>query len=191
MYPTNIFEIIKLVNCQGSDKSPGFDNISAHIIKKVIFDVAEPLAHICNLSLFTGVVPDKLKVAKVTPLFKAGDANSTLNYRPISILPFFSKILEKLVFNRLYSYLVKKSILNDNQYCFRPKYSTQLAILDLVDKVVNAFNNKQYGIGIFLDLSKAFDTVNHDILLIKLHHYGIGGLLGIGLKVTCRTDSNL
>ena len=103
-----------------------------------------------------GIVPDNLKVAKVIPLFKSGDANSTLNYRPISILPFFSKILEKLVFNRMYSYLLKNCILSDSQFGFRPNYSTQLAILDLIDKVANAFNDKQHGISIPLDLSEAF-----------------------------------
>ena len=98
-----------------------------------------------------------------------------VNYRPVSILPIFSKIFERVIYKRLLSYINKFHILNDNQFGFRKDYSTSLALLQLYDKISSAIDQNKFTIGIFLDLSKAFDNVNHYILFEKLQHYGIRG----------------
>jgi len=145
------------------------------LIKQVIGSIAEPLALVCNTSFDTGRVPDLLKIAQICPIFKKGEKNNIQNYRPISILPTFSKIIEKLVNIRLLNYINKFNILNDCQFGFRPGFSTTMALLKFLDKVTEAIDKKLFVIGIYIDLQKAFDTVNHNILLKKLKFYGIRG----------------
>lgn len=146
------------------------------IIKRSITAICEPLAHIINTSFMTGVVPSQLKVAKVIPVFKKGDSSFVSNYRPISILTCFPKIFEKCVYALTIKFLDKFSILSNSQFGFRSKHSTSHALLDFTDKVSKAIDDSKHTLGIFLDLSKAFDTINHDILLHKLSYYGIRGI---------------
>ena len=152
--------------------------ISKHIIK--------PLTYIFNQSLTTGVIPDDLKIALVTPIYKANGKEEFSNYRPISVLPCFSKILEKIIYKRVLKYLDKHNMLFQGQYGFRKNHSTNLATIELTTKLLQAIDNNEYTIGVFLDLAKAFDTVNHEILLKKLEHYGIRGIALIlsGFKIT-------
>jgi hypothetical protein len=117
-----------------------------------------------------------MKIAKVTPIFKSDAHEEFSNYRPISLLPNFSKILEKLMFNRLTNFLNKYEILYEQQYGFRQHFSTDFALIELSDKIARAMDDKKPMIGIFIDLSKAFDTLNHNILLQKLLNYGIRGI---------------
>ena len=174
--PTDESEITNIVHGFKAHKSAGYDSFSPTVIKSVIKGIAQPLTSICNLSIQVGSFPDKMKIAKVCPIFKSDDKYEISNYRPISILPMFSKILEKLLFNRLLSFLNMHNILTPNQFGFREKYSTFMALLNLVDRISDKIDNKEYSIGIFMDLSKAFDTVDHDILLSKLELYGIRGV---------------
>ena len=181
-YPQSIFfddvtaiEIIEISKSFQSNKAASYDKIPMSIIKRIIDIIAEPIAHIINLSIISGIVPDEMKIARVIPLFKAGDRSIISNYRPVSILPSFSKFLER-VYNRLLSYLNRFKILCDNQYGFRKNHSTSFALIDLYDKISDAIDSKETSVGIFLDLSKAFDTVNHNILFDKLEYYGIRGL---------------
>ena len=126
-----------------------------------------------NLSITQGIFPKQLKLAKVIPLFKSGDPMTFSNYRPVSVLPLFSKILENLMFTRLLSFINKYRLLYSNQFGFRRGHSPDLALICLVDKISNALENGEYVLGLFLDFSKAFDTVNHDILFTKLEYLGI------------------
>ena len=153
------------------------------ITKQSINIIAEPLFDIFNLSFASDIFPDDMKIARVVPLFKAGDHAIFSNYRPIPIPPCFSKLLEKVMYNRLMAYRDKFMILCVNQYGFRKNHSTSLALIDLYDKIsgARAIDRNETSIGIFLDLSKAFDTMNHNILLDKLEHYRIRGLHAIAI----------
>ena len=125
------------------------------------------------MSLSSGVVPRELKIARVIPIFKTGDRGLFNNYRPVSVLSIFSKLLERVMYNRLLNFLNKYNILSINQFGFRKNQS--LALIHLYDKISTAIDNREYTVGIFLDHSKAFDTVNHEIMLAKLEHYGVRG----------------
>ena len=164
--------ILSLRSC-----APGLDNISASVLKYVIDDIIHPLTHICTLSLSQGYFPDELKIAKIVPLYKCKDPCQFNNYRPISLLSIFSKILEKIMYSRLYDYLVKFGILYSYQFGFQKNKSTYMAIICLMDKLIKALENGEIGIGIFIDFRKAFDTVDHSILMDKLYFYGIRGIV--------------
>ena len=111
------------------NKSPGYDNISSKIIKLTAKNISEPLTHIFNTTFLTGIIPDKLKIALVTPIFKTNENNKFKNYRPISVLSCFSKLLEKLMYKRLIKFIEKNKILSKHQYGFRQNRSTELAII--------------------------------------------------------------
>ena len=113
--------------------------ISLSIIKRSICSVSSPLTHIVNLSITHGIVPDELKIARVIPIFKSGDKALFSNYRPISVLPCFSKFLERIIYNRIINYLNDSDVLCDNQYGFRKNRSPSLALIDLCDKISSAF----------------------------------------------------
>ena len=113
----------------------------------------------CNKSLESGICPDSMKTAKVIPLFKKGDPQDFSNYRPVSLLPQFSKILEKVFNNRLMSFVDSHSILNNGQYGFRNGHSTSSAILELLEELTNGIEKSKSTIGVFIDLKKAFDTI--------------------------------
>ena len=174
--PVTPMELSSITNSFKDGKAPGEDNIPISVIKKSIDVISDPLLSLINLSLSSGIFPDKLKIAKITPILKTGDACLVQKYRPISVLPAFSKIFERVVYNRKLKFITDNNILCSNQYGFRPGHSTSQALISFVNKVSNAVDSNYYLAGVFLDLSKAFDTLDHAILLQKLEIYGVTGI---------------
>ena len=165
-------EIEDLIKELSSDKS---SDISIAVLKRISGIIAPLLSKFYNKFMSVGLFPDILKLAIVSPVYKKDDPQKLDNYRPISTLPVFSKLFEKLLYKRLYSFLVSKNVLYENQFGFRKNHSTSHAINHSVNYVVSKIEEKKHVIGIFLDLSKAFDTICHSKLLIKLENFGIRG----------------
>ena len=164
-----IFDKIKQKN------SSGHDQISTSLLKNVKSIIIKPITIIINQCLKTGIFPDDLKIAEVIPLFKNGENTSFNNYRPISLLPAISKVFEKVIFLQTYAYFQENGLFTCSQYGFRTDHSTEMAAVDCVEKLILEMDNYNIPLSIFLDLSKAFDTINHTTLFTKLIHYGIHG----------------
>ena len=172
--PVTENEICKIIGTF-KDSAAGWDGIKPGIVKHIKEIVCIPLKHICNMSFQSGIFPFELKIANVVPIFKTSDEMVFSNYRPVSVLPVFSKLLERLVYNRLIAYITNNKLLYEYQFGFQKGKSTHLALILLVDKITEALDRGECVIGIFLDFSKAFDTVDHNILMMKLEKYGIKG----------------
>ena len=160
--------ISELQNGKSSD-------IPIKVIKRSSNVISPILAKYYNIMMEAGIFPDVCKTAKVTPIFKKDDAELLENYRPISTLPIFGKIFEKVIYSRLYSFFTSKGLLCDNQFGFRKSHSTSHAVNHSVTHIKNKLDSNEYVLGIFIDLSKAFDTIDHKNLIDKLHHYGVRG----------------
>jgi hypothetical protein len=175
-------EVFNLIKSLKSNKSSGPDGLNCGLLKENAYLLCGPLSYMYNLSLISGIVPDKFKIAKVVPIFKKGSTTQLGNYRPISLLSIFNKLLEKVVYSRLINFLTKNNIIYKYQFGFRKNYSTSLALLDVLDMCYNNIDNSNKVVGIFLDLQKAFDSVDHQILLYKIQYYGIRGFMFDWLK---------
>ena len=167
-----IFEIIKSLKW---NTSPGYDEIPNWIVKLSFPFISSPLIYLCNRMLESGTFPTRLKYAQIFPLFKKGSRKEKSNYRPVAVLTAFSKIFEKVIFNRLLRHSEENNIVVAEQHGFRKNNSTDLAIFKLINHILTHLNSNIRVGGIFYDLKKAFDTVNHNILLSKLQFYGVKG----------------
>lgn len=176
LFETDCAEVERIVRGLRRDCAIGWDGIPSRLLIDTSDILVPPLTHIFNQCLSSGIFPKCLKRALVLPVFKSGDRASVHNYRPISILTSLSKILEKLLNSRLIKHLNKNKILSDRQYGFRKGLSTENAVLDLTNNIIHHLEAKSKTIGIFLDLSKAFDTVSVPKLVAKMEKLGIRGL---------------
>ena len=169
-------EVISIIDSL-KNKASGPHSIPNEILKLLKANICHPLTTIINMSFATGIYPDQLKIAKVIPIFKnKGDKMLVSNYRPISLLSNINKIFEKLVYSRLYSFLNIHNCIHELQFGFRAKHSTNHALTSLTEMIREALDGSNFACGIFVDFQKAFDTVDHTILLKKLEHYGVRGL---------------
>lgn len=177
MAPVMESEIRDAVNSLKNGTSPGIDGINSSIIKMYYHKIAHLLLHLINLSFDTGIFPEKLKEAVVIPIHKSNTKLTCSNYRPISLLSTFSKLYEKIMKKRLISFLNKINFFSENQFGFRQGMNTETALLEFMDRVSNGINDGKKVSGLFLDIQKAFDTVDHQILLTKLYNSGVRGVV--------------
>ena len=174
---TDKYEIIDIINKNLNNKASGPNSIPNLIIHLIKLIIAKPLADIINLSFKTGIYIDKLKISRITPIYKDKGNNLVIeNYRPISLLSNINKNFEKIMHKRLYGFFEKQGFFYEKQFGFRQEHSTTHALIDLTEDIRQAIDINKFSCGIFIDLQKAFDTVDHNILLRKLEHYGVRGI---------------
>ena len=169
---TTEYIVLKLLKNIDIFKVAGVDNLSGRFLKDGAVILAKPVTETCNLSIKSKIFPDPCKLAKLKPMFKKESRMDPSNYRPISLLPLISKIFEKIVHDQMIDYLAQYNILYKYQSGFRTKHSTDLCLSYLNDKILEGFDNGLFTGMILIDLQKAFDTIDHNILLEKLKAVG-------------------
>ena len=174
--PISPSEISKIIRSFEPKKTCDADGLSMFFISNFADPLSIPLSHIFSLSLSSGIIPNQLKIAKVIPIFKNGDSQNVDNYRPISLLNVFSKILERIVHKRLSNHLADNKLLSPFQFGFRKNISTIHPLTKFLNFIAKSNNNSEFAIALFCDLRKAFDTCDHTILLNKLKSLGVTGV---------------
>ena len=176
MRPASQSEISNIIRDLDKGKALGPNSIPISILKLNNDFFSNQLSKLVNLTFETGIFPDLYKLAQVIPVFKAGNENLCENYRPISLLPIYSKIYEKVMYSRIYEFLSQNNLIYNRQFGFRANHSTNHSIISLTEEIKSALDSGQLVAGVFLDLKKAFDTINHNILIHKLQYYGFRGI---------------
>lgn len=173
--PTNHHEVYNTIMSLKNTKAVGSDEIPVKLLKHVAEEISHPLTHIINLTLNTGIFPEILKSAQVKAVYKKGKKHIISNYRAIALLSNASKIFEKIIYNRFINFLENHQVLSDTQNGFRKRKSTTRAAYQALCKILDSMNDKLHTVAISIDLTKAFDSVEHDILIRKIENYGIRG----------------
>lgn len=173
--PTTETEMERIIGQLKINAAPGYDGIKCKTIRKLKHILAPYLVYLINKNFKEGIFPDALKIARIRPIYKIGSQQDPNNYRPISVLNAFSKIIEKLLLSRLHEYLNMSNFFDATQNGFLEKKGTQTAVARLIEAINEGLNSKMYIRILFLDLRKAFDLVNHEILIKKLEKLGING----------------
>ena len=172
---TDEHEILNILKSMKNKTSSGIDRISPKLLKNCAEYVVDLLTILINRSMAAGLFPDSLKLAKVIPIYKDGDREDFSNYRPVSLLPVLGKVYERVIYAGFLTYIDKFSLLDENQFGFRKKHKTVDALACVIQQIRQAMDQKQSSCCIFLDLTKAFETLDHDILLSKLESFGFRG----------------
>ncbi len=168
-------ELSNIVSSLANKSSSGFDGLSTKNLKLIFPYIASALLKIINKSFISGVFPDILKIARVIPLHKGGDIGNLINFRPISLLSSVSKVFERAMFNKMLSFINKYHILSDSQFGFRKNHNTELAVLHALNYITKSLDNNTPVLGLFIDVAKAFDSLDHNVLLDKLYLLGFRG----------------
>ena len=197
--PTTEREIINIISKLPNKVSSGYDKINNNLLKEIKQEIVNPLTDLFNKSMSQGEFPKAIKLSEVVLLHKGKSREMPENYRPISLLITISKVLEKLVYKRVYNYLYVNGSIYSSQYGFRSNHSTDNAVTELIGEILKNLENKKYTLTNFLHLSKAFDTLEHDVIFKKLGKYGIRGtcldwfksyLSDRSMLLKCRTSSS-
>ena len=175
LHPSNPNEIAKLIDKLNNKKATGPDNIHIKTVKSIKEIISKILTHVINICFTNGMYPEQLKTAKVIPIHKKNDPTDPSNYRPISLLSCMNKIIEKVIYSRLESFLTHYDFFYDYQFGFRNNHSTETALIEIIDSIRQNIDDNYFTMGLYIDLTKAFDLVDHNILLHKLNHNGIRG----------------
>ena len=174
--PCTETEIINLINGLPNKLSSGYDDVLNLLLKNLVDILKRPLCILFNRSLLEGIFPSDMKLVDVVPLFKSSSHFMLNNYRPISLLSTILKLLEKIVYNRIYDFLITENLLFKSQYGFHIKHSCEHAVTELLGEITKGYENGKHTIALFLDLSKAFDAINHKLLFAKLECYRVCGI---------------
>lgn len=174
--PCSPLSVVDAIKSLETKSSLDIDNVNTKLLQAVANEISGPLSHIFTCSFDSGIFPERLKVSRTVPIYKAGCRESLNNYRPIACLPAFSKIFEKIVAIKLTNHLLNHKLIFKHQYGFQKNKSTLHPLIHIVDYIGKALNNNEYAVGVFLDLQKAFDLVDHSILLKKLSNLGVRGV---------------
>ena len=198
--PITCKELSDLINKLPNKKSSGYDQIDNVLLKEISAELLQPMCLLFNRSLAEGIFPKGMKIAEVAPLYKNKERDLATNYRPISLLITISKLLEKAVYTRTYNFLNDTGQIFSSQYGFCTKHSCEHAVQELTGNILKRFELDKQTLAVFLDLSKAFDTISHDVLFIKLQRYGIRGICldwfisyleGRMMRVKCIGDNGI
>lgn len=176
MNPTHEYEVAATINALPNKKSTGFDKVPTTLLKKISKSISPVISHLINLSIASGIYPKLLKKSLIVPIFKSGNKEDINNYRPIALVSVVSKVFERIINRNLLNFLYKNNFFSKNQFGFLKNCNTEKALLNFTSNIYTNINDGKKSAGLFLDVKKAFDTLDREILLEKLDKAGVRGI---------------